>query len=725
MSVTRNDPTRPAGDAAYRIPDLERLFAPRSIAIIGASTSPETISGRPQRILAQHGYPGAVYPVNPRYRDIDGRPCYPDIAAVPGPVDVALVVVAARRVPQVLAACAAAGVRFAVVISSGFAEQADAANLQRQLEEVLAAHPSPRVIGPNSEGLIDVGGRVPLGFSPTIDYKRGLDRLIPGEVAVVAQSGGLGFALFNDGQSRGLGFSDVVSTGNEADLDLLDVAAYLLEQQHVQVVLLFVEGLPRAHRLHTVAARARRLGKPLVVAKVGRSAAARRAALSHTAHLAGHDAAYDAVLRHYGAARAEDQEEMVDLALAFARCPLPHGRRTGVVTPSGGAGTWMADALETAGLSVPTLSAALRDRLRALIPAYGSATNPVDVTAQIVATAGGLAPVLRLLAHSGEVDAIVLVGTLADHEQLDRERAQLAELIRTSRVPLLFYTYTRPTPEAIDLLADLGIPFYTSSTRTARALAALHTYTAAPAADTPAERGPIPAEPLEPFFSPARHVLTEPETKNVLRRFGLPVPDGLVVRTPGQVEAAAGRLAGPVAVKAVLTDVRHKTDIGALALDLATPEAAASAAERVIQAIAIRAPAATHEGFLVETMASPGVEMILGARVDPDLGPLVLVGHGGVDAETWHDTALAPAPLTRAHADHLIRGLRAAPLLAGTRGRRAADIPALVDCLVRLSHLIAAHRTDIADLDCNPVLVHEDGQGCTVVDAAAVLRTSV
>ncbi|HLI36206.1 MAG TPA: acetate--CoA ligase family protein [Streptosporangiaceae bacterium] len=732
----------PARDA---LPDLDALFAPRSVAIIGASADASVISGRPQRILAQHGYAGAVYPVNPRYEQIDGLGCYPDIGAVPGPVDVAVVAVAARRVPQVLAGCAAAGVRFAVVVSSGFAEQAGAGRLQEELESVLAACPGLRVLGPNSEGLIATAGPVPLGFSPAIDYSRGLAELIAGGVAVVAQSGGLGFALLNDGLSRGLGFSHVVSTGNEADLDLLDITAYLLEQPPVRVLLLFIEGLRDGRRLHAVAARARELGKPLIAAKVGRSAAARRAALSHTAHLAGHDAAYDAVLRHYGALRAGDQEELVDLALAFARCPLPAGRRIAVVTLSGGAGTWMADALDAEGLAVPALSEALQARLRPLIPAYGSAANPVDVTAQVIATAGGISPVLETLAASGEADAIVLVTTLADTGQLGRERDQLARVLAGTSVPLLIYSYTRPSPGSISLLAGLRVPYYTSSRRAARALAALCRYAAGPGPASPAGRtapppqvpadGGTPGQPapgwpasedaaLVPpggarLFPPGRRMLTEPQAKQLLRRWGLPVPDGITTATPAGVADAAARLARPVAVKAICPGLAHKSDAGAVVLGVTTPQAAAAAAERIAASLA-GTPGAHLEGFLVEAMAPPGIEMIIGARTDPDLGPLVLVGRGGLDAETWHDTALAPAPISPAQAARLIRRLRSAPLLSGTRGRPPADTGALARCLARLSQLITAHASQVAELDCNPVLVHEDGHGCTIADAMAV-----
>ncbi|HEX5406747.1 MAG TPA: CoA-binding protein [Pseudonocardiaceae bacterium] len=450
--------------------DLGPLLRPASVAVIGASADATVISGLPQRLLAQHGYAGAVYPVNPRYTDIDGVRCWPDIGAVPGPVDVALIVVNAERVTAVVRECGKAGVRFVVIISSGFAEQFDGAERDNGLRTVCAEYPAMRVIGPNAEGLMNVVDRVPLGFSPTINYQRGLRTLLAGDVAVISQSGGLGFALFNDGLARGLGFSHVISTGNELDLDVADLAEYLLDDPATRILLLFVEGLDQPGRLGAIAAGATALGKRVVLAKVGVSAAGSRAALAHTAHHTGDEAWFARLIAEHGVLRARDQEEMVDFALALSRTRQPTGRRIGIMTTSGGAGTWLADDVVAAGLDLPVLSTELQARLRTLIPAFGSPANPVDATAQVLGR-GGLAPLLRLVADSGEVDALVQVATLADTHQLEREGAALAEV--AADIPLVIYSYTRPAQASVDLLAELGIAYFTSGRRVAGALAAL------------------------------------------------------------------------------------------------------------------------------------------------------------------------------------------------------------------------------------------------------------
>lgn len=463
--------------------DFTPLLRPASVAVIGASTNPEIIPGLPQRILAQHGYTGAVYPVNPKYEEIDGVRCWPDITSVPGPVDVAMIVVNADRVATIVDDCGRAGVRFTVIISSGFAEQFDGADRQQTLREVCARYPDMRVLGPNAEGLINVTDAIPLSFSPTTNYQRALRRLLAGDVAVISQSGGLGFALFNDGLARGLGFSHVISTGNEMDLDVADLAEWLLDDPATNVLLLFIEGLARPERLAALADGAAARGKRIVMAKVGASAAGTRAALAHTAHHTGDPGWYAELAARHGILCADDQETMVDIALAASRTKRPAGRRIGIVTTSGGGGTWLADDIVAAGLELPVLSDELQRKLRELIPAYGSPTNPVDATAQVLGR-GGLAPVLRLVADSGEVDALVSIATLADVHQLAREQEPLAQLAK--ELPLVIYSYTRPSEDSVELLAELGIAYFTSGRRVAGALAAIAPAAVAGASDPPA-----------------------------------------------------------------------------------------------------------------------------------------------------------------------------------------------------------------------------------------------
>lgn len=457
---------------AWKSADLAPLLAPRSIAIIGASSNPARLGGRPLQILLQHKYPGPIYPVNPGHGTVGGLPAYRSIMAVPGPVDVAAVIVPAPQVLEILRECSVAGVRTAVVFSSGFAEGGKEGRLAEEQIAAIARNSGMRVLGPNGEGFFNLTDRIPLTFSPTVDYERGLSNLLPGNVAVVSQSGGLGFALFNGGQAVGLGFSHVVSTGNEADLGALEVTASLLEDPATRVVGLLIEGFRDDEDLGPVAERAHELNKVLVVAKIGRSVAGIEAAVAHTAHRAGDDEEYQRAFTRYGVVRVYDQEDLLDACFALSGPHRPSGRNVGILTTSGGAGVWMADACDSAGLEVPELHAPLQAELRSLMPSYGSARNPVDVTAEVVNRAGVARP-LEVLLASSQTDMVVWIASLAAPHVLEREHDDIRRVVESSTKPILVYSYTTPGPASIAALAELGLPWYPSPGRTASAAAAL------------------------------------------------------------------------------------------------------------------------------------------------------------------------------------------------------------------------------------------------------------
>ncbi len=467
---------RPGGDVVTPEPsgfaDLAPLLAPESIAIVGASSDPSRLGGRPLQILLQHGYRGSIYPINPGHDMVGGLPAYPSISSVPGPVDVAAVIVPASLVVETLRQCALAGVRSAVVFSSGFAEEGKQGRLAEQQIAEIARRSGMRVLGPNAEGFFNLTDRIPLTFSPTVDYERGLSTLVAGNVAVVSQSGGLGFALFNGGQAVGLGASLVVSTGNEADLGALEVGAYLLEDPATEVVALLVEGFRHGEDLGPVAKRARALGKTLVVAKLGRSRAGVEAAAAHTAHDAGDDEEYQKAFARLGVVRVNDQEDLLDACLALSRPHRPAGRNVGIVTTSGGAGVWLADACDVVGLDVPELDATLQAQLRPLMPSYGSPRNPVDVTAEIVNRAGVVKP-LELVLSSPQIDMVVWIASLAGPHMLEREEDEIQRVVASTTKPILVYSYTTPGPASVAALARLGLAWYPSPARAARAAAAL------------------------------------------------------------------------------------------------------------------------------------------------------------------------------------------------------------------------------------------------------------
>src|SRR6476620_9792681 len=437
---------------------LDSFFAPDSIALIGASRDQEKIPGRLLSMLRKNEFPGRIYPVNPNYGDIDGLKCYPSIADVRQPIDLAIVIIPARAVLGALEQCAAAAVRNAVIISSGFAEEGgDSAAMQEAIAE-LARRTGMRISGPNAEGFYSEVQRVAATFSPTVDIKPGEHRLIATRrrIGIVAQSGGIGFAIFNRAKALGIALSYVVSAGNESDLGAGEFLEYMVQDASTDVILLFIEGIRDVDKFMAAARRAAEVGKPVIVTTVGRSGAGQRAAASHTASMAGWSAAYDAVFAKYGFIVSNDLDEALTIAALLASNPLPKGDRVAVVTVSGGAGIWGADAVALQGLRVPELSEPVQADIKQLMPSYGTARNPIDVTAQGV-TSGGLQRSVDLLTASDEVDAILVLLSLSSEMRRPFKEVELKPVLAAQKKPVVFYSYTVPSDFSRHDLAKSGV----------------------------------------------------------------------------------------------------------------------------------------------------------------------------------------------------------------------------------------------------------------------------
>ena len=470
--------TAPAVGELSDPPVLDALLRPRSVAMIGASRDPKALGGRPLGFMARYGYAGRVYPVNGKGGEVQGVPAYVSILDLPEPVDLALVMVRAELVAQVLRDCAAAGVRIAVILSSGFGEGMGAgAGILESVRAELAGS-GMRILGPNCEGLASLPADAPLTFSPVLDIDLSGARLSPGNIAVLSQSGGMGFAVAQWGTAVGLDFSYIITTGNEYDLDCLELAARLVDTPETEVVVMLIEGVRDLAELEAVGERFRAAGKRLVVAKLGQTPPGARGAYAHTRHVAGDIAEYRRIFRSCGIAEAADAEELIDVVQAIAKSrtlgtrELLPGARIGIATTSGGAGVWLADACAARGLAVPVLSPLLQQTMQECMPSFGSPVNPVDLTAQLTA-GGSVTPALAALADSGEVDAVTLVTSLSSAGRLERDKEALAELLSRTDVPLFVFTYTKPAPSCVRILEELGVPWYTSAASAARGLTAL------------------------------------------------------------------------------------------------------------------------------------------------------------------------------------------------------------------------------------------------------------
>jgi acyl-CoA synthetase (NDP forming) len=470
--------TAPAVGELSEPPVLDALLRPRSVALIGASRDPKALGGRPLGFMARYGYAGRVYPVNGKGGEVQSVPAYASVLDLPEPVDLALVMVTASLVAPVLRECAAAGVRVAVIVSSGFGEgMGEGEEILDSVRAELAAS-GMRILGPNCEGLASLPADAPLTFSPVLDIDASGTRLSPGNIAVLSQSGGMGFAVAQWGMAVGLDFSYIITTGNEYDLDCLELAGRLVDTPETEIVVMLIESVRDLAELEAVGERFREAGKRLVVVKLGKTPPGTRGAYAHTRHVAGDTEEYRRVFRACGIAEAADPEELIDVVQAIAKSrkigtrALPPGARIGIATTSGGAGVWLADACAARGLAVPVLSPPVQAAMREHMPSFGSPVNPVDLTAQLTA-GGSVAPALAALAGSGGVDAVTLVTSLSSAGRLERDFPALAELVGQTDVPIFVFSYTKPAPSCVRILEDLGVPWYTSAARAARGLAAL------------------------------------------------------------------------------------------------------------------------------------------------------------------------------------------------------------------------------------------------------------
>jgi acyl-CoA synthetase (NDP forming) len=711
--------------------DLTPFFRPAAVAVIGASADPSHIRGR---ILAQLGksqYPGRIIPVHPRGGEMLGLPVATSIGAVGAPVDLALIAIPAHAVAGVLEECAAAGVRAAYIFSSGFAEEgADRRALQGRIREI-AERTGMIIAGPNAVGFMNVSLPLVASFSPAVDFAAlpGLRAApAPRRIAVVSQSGGLAFAFFNRGIKRHLPFNYVVNTGNEAALDLVDIGEFLLSDPKTGVLLFFIEQVRRGPAFVSLAERALRLGKPIIVAKIGRSAAAQRAAVSHTASMTGADAAYEAVFRRYGVIRGEDQDDMLDIAAAAVLTPETQGRRVGVITISGGVGGWLADTLETHGLSVPEFSATLQGRIRTFLPSFGAAGNPIDITGQAIGRDYRLRSI-ETLEDSDEVDAIVVGNSLAADGRLAVEKPALAEIAARRRKPILFYSYPLPSDQAQRDLEEIGIPLYTGIRGVARALSLLADWSEARAAllqSSPAAPSVAgPARAAAGLLDQASSTLTEAEALSVLRIYGVSVPRHRLVNSAADAVEAALAIGFPVTLKVQSPEIPHKSDAGALALGLRSETAVADAYPTVLANAHRAVPAAPITGVLVEAMVEPGLELILGVSEDETFGPLLLLGRGGIEAEALADRVMTPLPIDDAAAERMIRQFDRGRLLDAHRGRPARDRRALIELMLTLGSLAQDFVGRLREIDLNPVILGADGKGLKVVDALMVQEIAI
>jgi acyl-CoA synthetase (NDP forming) len=705
---------------------LQTLFQPRAVALIGASTEQNKLSGRPFRFFREFGYAGNVYPVNPKYQEISGVPCFANLSDIPGEVDLAVITLPAAAVPQALEECGVKGVKAAAIISSGFAEVGgEGVRLQNELKAIASKY-DIAVCGPNCSGFVYFPDRVTASFSV------GLDGGFPesGPAAFISQSGALSSYILGAARERGLAFRYWITTGNECVLTFTDYLQYLLEDPGVRLVLGYLEDARDGAAFQAAARRALRLDKPLIILKAGRSEAGAKASVSHTGSLAGADEVYQAVFSQNGVLRADSLDELFDLAILAQASRRPRGRRVQVVSISGAAGILMADVGSPLGLEFPDLSQATKDELSKIMPVFASIANPMDVTAEAVARPGLLTEAAEVILTDPNVENLVMFFGIVPgaHERLATGIAQVAQ--GTDKLVLMTW-FPLPREDIWMNLARAGVPVFSEPARGIRALGKMAEYVAARERSLERSIPPLESAPglesvvekiLDQAKQEGRHTLSEVETKNLLKALGLTVPRGGLARSAAEARSLFLRIAGAVALKASSPDLLHKTEAGVIRLGLKTPEEVENAFAEIASKAKQWKPEARIDGVLVEEMIDGEVrEVIIGARQDLRFGPVVTFGLGGVFVEAIRDFAVWPAPLTLDEARAMIQRIRGYRILTAFRGRPAADLEALAQVLCRVGQFASAWQERIVELEINPLFVLPEGSGVVVGDALAAL----
>lgn len=698
----------PTGDAS-----LARLLDPASIAIVGASDNPDKIGGRPIHYMRRHGYAGTLYPINPQRAEVQGERAWPSLAALPAAPDLAIVAVAGEQAVRAVDDCAALGVAAAIVISAGFSETGEAGRALQDAMTARARAAGMRIVGPNSQGLANFGNGAIASFSTMfLEVAPG-----DGPVAVISQSGGMCAMVYGLLRQRGIGVRHVHATGNEADVSVAELACATLRDPEVGCVLLYLESLREAGPLAEAAALARARGVPLIVVKSGRSEAGARAAASHTGALANEDRAVDAFFEHHGILRARDPQELVRYAELALRSPLPQGPRVVVVSNSGASCVLASDAAAERGLEIAPLAPATQQALTDRLPGYATTVNPVDITAALLSNNGLFGQVLPVIGADPAADMFLLDIPVAGRGyDVDSFATDAAGFARAASKPVVVVAWQ---DNVAATFRAHGLPVYTDEIQAMDALSALLRLRRLRERDG-VILAPQAAQAADPAPDAAGGFLSEAASLALLADNGLAVIEHAVCRTADEAVAAWRRIGAPVALKACSAQLPHKSEHGLVALGLNDEAALRTAFDHQAQTLG---KLDVRDGaWLVARMRRGLHECALGARVDPVLGPVVMIGSGGKYVEALRDVAVLMPPFDAAQVIEKLRGLRIGALLQGVRGDPPADVEALARQAVALGDYALAAGPRLASVDINPVMVGAVGQGAVAVDALVELH---
>ncbi len=693
---------------------LEPLVRPRSVAIVGASADVRRTAGKPAVYLKKHGFQGRVYLVNPRYPEINGLPCVPRVVDLPEVPDVGLVLLGPEAAIDAVRQLAQLGVPAAIVLAGGFAE-IDASGAQRQAQ-LLEAAAGMRLLGPNTIGMVNVADQTALSASGALE----LERLAPGQVAIVSQSGGMLGALLSRGASRGMGFSRLISTGNEADVDVCDAIEYLLDDDATRVIGLYLESVRRPERFRELAGRAAERGKPLAVFKIGRSEAGAQSATSHTGAVAGTDRMYDALFKQTGAVRVETLDGLLDAASGLVFGRQVRGRRLGILTSTGGGGSLVAEACGLRGFEVPAPDAPTSERLRAALSGESAMAdrNPIDLTLANLRSET-YRETIAALVDSPTYDAVIVVVGSSGLEDPSLAAAPVRDASLASDKPVVVYV----NPSAMNIVSYLngvGVPAFLTAEGCATALAALAGRSGAAGPLAPAVAPLAPASRVPGGAGRGQtqtRMLNEAEALDLFADHGVVAALHVVARTPQEAAALARTLSGDkLVVKILSSSVAHKSDVGGVRVGVAPRDV-----ESVCDELRERVGAQRVDGWLVQEQVSGGTELLLGVIRDAQLGLAVVLGAGGTATEVFGDTAVRLLPLGPSDARAMLGELKCRVLLEGFRGQPPGDVEALATAIERFGHMALALGDRLLEAEINPLFVLPRGRGVVAADGLVVL----
>jgi acetate---CoA ligase (ADP-forming) len=718
-----------AGEAQAFTTAMDALFHPKRVAVVGA-TPRLGFAHNIHRAILRGGYEGEVFGVNPKYDEVLGSPTYPTIDAIPGGVDKAIVVVPSQFVQDVLERSVAAGVKAVNIITSGFGEQADdeAHDRQEQIRE-FARRTGIRVVGPNCLGLISTPANLIAKSGPYTTVKQG-------PISIVFQSGLLAYSIVLPPQDRGFGYTYVVTTGNEADLDSTDFIRYAIEGDETRVVGCFIEQFRDSEKLLQVAEMAAEREKPLVVLKIGRSEGGRKAAMAHTGSMVGSDEIVDTVMRQHGVIRVSSLDEMTETLAAFHSKRLPKGPGIGTIFVSGGAGGLVSDLSQDLGLTLPELAPETKERLHKVIPPYGTVGNPLDTTGQAATQPEITEGSLVNMAEDPNIDTVIYGQAYPVRIDLDTPVGRVVKSMPERYPDKCFFIMSlvtgvvqsgmRNDVEPVEPVMHWdGVPFLQGTENSLRAIRSLIRYSEFQRTRK-TEGGAVATE--SPVADRARQLvraangkpLVERAAKEILALYDIPITRETLASTADEAVTAANDIGYPVVLKIESPDIAHKTEAGGVLLNIDSDDAVRAGFQKIIDGARVYNPQAQVSGVLVQEMVSGGREMILGMTQDATFGPAIAVGLGGIFVEILKDVALGVPPLTEKDSREMLDRLRGKAILEGVRGSAPADIDALITLLGGFSQLCVDLRDEVSEIDINPLLVFDRGQGARVVDCLIV-----